>query len=289
MAPIIICGMHRSGTSLISRALEAAGLFVGEAKEQNHEAVFFLTLNQWMFEQLGASWDNPYNMRFINNELAGYLLSVIGNIINSPSATSFTGDNPGHQVFTDSNSSPWGWKDPRNTFTAHLWAAAFPDARLVHVCRNPLDVAASLRQREEQTLARHKEQLAQMTPDQLDGTMRFQQSARLFHLEEGIKLWEDYTAQALLLERQFANNAIRVRYEDLLADPASELGRLVKFAALDDSSEQLQAATAQVNPARRFAFTGNPELLSLYRQIRQLEIMQSLGYDALDEACSPAA
>lgn len=289
MAPIIICGMHRSGTSLISRALEAAGLFVGEAKEHNHEAVFFLTLNQWMFEQLGAGWDNPYNMRFINNELGGYLLSVIRNIINSPSATSFTGDDPSHQVFTDSNSSPWGWKDPRNTFTAHLWAAAFPDARLVHVCRNPLDVAASLRQREEQTLARHKQQLAQMTPDQLDGTMRFQQSARLFHLEEGIKLWEDYTAQALLLERQFADKAIRVRYEDFLTEPASELGRLAEFAGLDAGKEQLQAAVTQVNPARRFAFTGDPELLSLYRQICQREIMQSLGYDALDEACSPAA
>ena len=289
MGPIIICGMHRSGTSLVSRALEAAGLFVGEAKEQNHEAVFFLTLNQWMFEQLGASWDNPYNMRFINNELAGYLLSVTGNIINSPSATSFTGDDPSHQVFTDSNTTPWGWKDPRNTFTAHLWAAAFPDARLVHVCRNPLDVAASLRRREEQTLARHKEQLAQMTPAQLDGTMRFQQSARLFHLEEGIKLWEDYTAQALLLERQFADKAIRVRYEDFLSEPLNELGRLAEFAGLDVETDQLRDATAQVNPTRRYAFTADPELMALYRTIQQRDIMQTLGYDTLDEACSPAA
>ena len=138
-------------------------------------------------------------------------------------------------------------------------------------------------------MARHKEQLAQMTPDQLDGTMRFQQSARLFHLEEGIKLWEDYTTQALLLERQFADKAIRVRYEDFLNEPVSELGRLAEFAGLDASSEQLQAAVTHVNPARRYAFTGNPDLLSLYRQICQREIMQSLGYDALDEACSPAA
>ena len=289
MAPIIICGMHRSGTSLVSRALEAAGLFVGEAKEHNNEAVFFLTLNKWMFEQLGASWDNPYNMRFVNNELAGYLLAVIGNIINGPSAASFTGEDPHHQVFTDHNSSPWGWKDPRNTFTAHLWTAAFPDARLVHVCRNPMDVAASLRRREQQIMEQHKEQLAQITPDQLDGTMRFQQSARLFHLEEGIKLWEEYTAQALLLERQFADNAIRVRYEDFLSDPAGELGRLAEFGGLDANADRLQAATAQVNSTRRYAFATDPELVALYRTIQQRDLMQTLGYDTLDEACSPAA
>ena len=107
MGPIIICGMHRSGTSLVSRALESAGLFVGDVKEHNHEAVFFLTLNQWMFEQLGASWDNPYNMRFINDDLAGYLLAVIANIERSSSAVSFTGADPRHQqVFHQTTRSP---------------------------------------------------------------------------------------------------------------------------------------------------------------------------------------
>ena len=290
MSPIIILGMHRSGTSLVSRALEAAGLFVGDANEHNHEAVFFLTLNQWMFEQLGASWDNPYNMRFINDDLAGYLLSVIGNILNSPSAASFTGSNPGYQqLLSADNQVPWGWKDPRNTFTANIWAAAFADAKLVHVCRNPVDVAASLRKREQETLARHQAQLAQMTPEQLDGTMRFQQSARLFHLEEGLKLWEEYTAQALLLERQFGANAIRIRYEDFLDNPLAELARMAGFAGLDAETETLQAAVEQVNPERRYAFTNNQELLSIYHDFRQRDIMQTLGYDALEEARTTAA
>ncbi|MGB5261468.1 MAG: sulfotransferase [Gammaproteobacteria bacterium] len=290
MPPIIICGMHRSGTSLVCRALESAGLFVGEAKEHNHEAVFFLTLNQWIFEQFGASWDNPYNMRFINDDLAGYMLSVINNIVHSSSAASFTGTDPRYQqVFSPDNQAPWGWKDPRNTFTAAIWAAAFTDAKLVHVCRNPLDVAASLRQREQEIMERHQVQLAHMTPEQLDGTLRFQQSPRLFHLEEGLALWEEYTAQALMLERQFGTNAIRVRYEDFLADPVTELGRLADFAGLDAGSAQLQATVAQVNPQRRYAFMTDRELTSRYRNYRQRDIMRSLGYDALDENCVSAA
>ncbi|NNJ95507.1 MAG: hypothetical protein HKP57_12225, partial [Halobacteria archaeon] len=234
--------------------------------------------------------DNPYNMRFINDDLAGYLLAVIGNILKSPSAASFTGADPRHrQLFSPDNRVAWGWKDPRNTFTAGIWAAAFADAKLVHVCRNPLDVAASLQQREQEILQRHQAQLAQMRPEQLDGTLRLQQSPRLFHLEEGLKLWEEYTTQALVLEKQFGANAVRVRYEDFLADPVKELGTLADFAGLHAGAELLQAAVAQVNPARRYAFTNDPELVDAYRGFRKRDIMQTLGYDALEEQCTSAA
>lgn len=284
MAPIIICGMHRSGTSLICRLLESAGLFVGHEKEQNHEALFFLTLNQWIFEQLGAGWDSTYNMRFINDELAGYLQTVIGNVIGSPSAAAYTGPDPRYQsLFAADNTIPWGWKDPRNTFTATLWARLFPEAKLLHVCRNPLDVADSLRRREQEILDRHKALLARLPPDQLDGSMRFQQSPRLLHLGEGLSLWEDYTRQALALEHSFGARALRIRYEDCLADPATELARLAAFADLTPTRMQLETALGLVKPGRRFAFTQSHELLSVYRDYCHTDIMQTLGYDKLHE------
>jgi hypothetical protein len=290
-APLIICGMHRSGTSLVTRALETAGLFVGHEKEHNHEAVFFQMLNQWMFEQLGAGWDSTYNLRFINDELAWYFHTVIGNVIGGPSATAFTGPDPRHRaVFGPDNTLPWGWKDPRNTFTAPVWERLFPGARLLHVCRNPLDVADSLRRREHEVLERHQAMLAGLEPGQLDGSIRFQQSPRLFHLEEGIALWEEYTRQALALETGFGARALRIRYEDFLADPVTWLGRIAAFAGLAPGAGQLEAAVSQVNPARRCAFTGRPELLSLYDRYRNTDIMQALGYDALlDNAGSSAA
>ena len=284
MTPIIICGMHRSGTSLLCRALETAGLFTGEVKEHNHEAVFFLTLNQWIFEQLGATWDNTYNMRFLNEDLSAYLLAVMGNVLKSPSAASFTGsDQCQPDMFYADRGIAWGWKDPRNTFTAPLWKQIFPDAKLIHVCRTPLDGADSLRRREHEIQARHQAQLAGIPAEQLDGSMRFQQSPRLFHLEEGMAVWEEYTSQALLLERQFGASAIRLRYEDFLARPVTELARLAEFAGLDTNEEQLQAAVTEVNPQRRCAFTGNNELLACYRAYQDRDIMRQLGYDALDK------
>jgi len=39
--PIVIIGMHRSGTSIVTRMLGQLGLFVGKKKDMNHEALFF--------------------------------------------------------------------------------------------------------------------------------------------------------------------------------------------------------------------------------------------------------
>ena len=290
MTPLIICGMHRSGTSLVCRALESAGLFVGHEKEHNHEALFFQTLNQWMFEQLGAGWDNTYNMRFINDELAWYFHTVIGNVINGPSAAAYTGPDPRHQtLFGPDNTVAWGWKDPRNTFTATIWARLFPGAKLLHVCRNPLDVADSLRRREHEILAQHKGLLAQLVPAQLDGAMRLQQSPRLFHLGEGLALWEEYTTRALALEARFGARAMRVRYEDFLADPADELARVAEFAGLAPDADRVASAVSQVNPQRRCAFTRDAELLSAYRDYRHRDIMRMLGYDDLHDFATHSA
>lgn len=291
MTPLIICGMHRSGTSLICRALESVGLFVGHEKEHNNEALFFQTLNRWMFDQLGAGWDSTYNMRFTNDTLAWYFHTVIGNVIKGPSASAFTGPDPDHQtLFAPDSTVRWGWKDPRNTFTAPVWERIFPGAKLLHICRNPVDVADSLRRRERDILGRHRAMLAQMAPEQLDGSMRLQQSPRLFHLGEGMALWEEYTHQALALEGRFGARALRVRYEDFLAEPERELSRMAGFAGLAPAGGQIESALREVNAQRRLAFTHDAELVAAYRDYRHRDIMRVLGYDKLlNDAGSNAA
>src|SRR5437588_6692719 len=62
--PVIILGMHRSGTSMVSELLDALGLFVGRELQDDHESTFFLALNETIFARVGASWDNPLPMRY---------------------------------------------------------------------------------------------------------------------------------------------------------------------------------------------------------------------------------
>ena len=45
-APIILLGMHRSGTSMIAGMLEELGLFMGNHKDRNNEAFLFMKLNE---------------------------------------------------------------------------------------------------------------------------------------------------------------------------------------------------------------------------------------------------
>ena len=68
-APVIIIGMHRSGTSMISDILQHLGVFMGADLEYHSESRFFSRLNGWMFYQAGATWDNPYNFKFITDNI----------------------------------------------------------------------------------------------------------------------------------------------------------------------------------------------------------------------------
>ena len=49
--------MHRSGTSLVSRILDQSGVMMGKDLQEDHESLFFIGLNEWIYENAGASWE----------------------------------------------------------------------------------------------------------------------------------------------------------------------------------------------------------------------------------------
>ena len=57
--PLIIIGMHRSGTSMVTRMLQGAGVFTGRRLEMNGAARFFQRINRWLFHLNRATWDHP--------------------------------------------------------------------------------------------------------------------------------------------------------------------------------------------------------------------------------------
>ena len=81
--PTIILGMHRSGTSILTRILEKLGLFVGCRKDENNEALFFLKFNDWILKQANATWDNPYNYKLSGEDFKNLMSNLAKKYIKS--------------------------------------------------------------------------------------------------------------------------------------------------------------------------------------------------------------
>ena len=59
--PIIITGMHRSGTSLLTKLL-SNHLFIGNRVDNNNESIYFQRINRWLLSCNSCSWDNPISV-----------------------------------------------------------------------------------------------------------------------------------------------------------------------------------------------------------------------------------
>jgi hypothetical protein len=58
-SPLIVIGMHRSGTSLVTQILARAGVFLGSDRNSHDESYFFRGLNDLVFRAAHAEWDWP--------------------------------------------------------------------------------------------------------------------------------------------------------------------------------------------------------------------------------------
>ena len=129
---VIVLGMHRSGTSLLSGSLEAAGLYLGKVnnaapfnRNGNKENEAIRSLNDALLAKGGAAWNAPPQDQLqwerSDRERAKALI----------------------QPYLDTN-RPWGFKDPRTLWTVEGWLRLLPNARLIGVFRHPSLVVRSL-------------------------------------------------------------------------------------------------------------------------------------------------
>ncbi len=132
--PVIILGMHRSGTSCLTGSLEEAGLNLGEVnlktkcnEKGTRENVSIMELNDAVLATVGASWDNPPSEEITwRADHKAWRKELIKAAARDPI---------------------WGFKDPRTLFTLDGWLEALPGARLIATFRDPHAVAQSLNKR----------------------------------------------------------------------------------------------------------------------------------------------
>ncbi|HMJ73579.1 MAG TPA: sulfotransferase [Solirubrobacterales bacterium] len=214
-AATVVCvlGTSRAGTSLTTRVLNLAGVYLGPEEELLQrpgevnpkgfwEHYRIMRLNERILRAFGGSWREPPELP------AGWERSEKLDAERDEART-LLAESFGERRL-------WGWKDPRNSLTLPFWQALLPGMRYVVCLRNPLDVAASLQRR--------------------DG---------LPH-EQAVDLWMVYVARALV--NTSGGPRLLLPYESHFADPQGTAKRLAAFAgqgqAFDDAdSRRLLAET----------------------------------------------
>lgn len=201
---LTITGMHRSGTSFLSRALNLSGVYLGglssldshellptagnahgnwEHKELQNLADKWLSLNN-------GTWDNPPSTEVITRELEGNIVSNIQSLY-------------GHSCLAS------GYKDPRICIYFNSWQQYYPSNTIViAMFRHPSRVAESLKTRNK------------------------------FDCEKSLKLWQEYNERLLrILEN---NVGFLINFDWPLERILSELKEICLALGLLDASHRIQ-------------------------------------------------
>ena len=279
-SPVIILGMHRSGTTMITKMLERLGLFVGAEKEINHEALFFWEINNWIFDIHTATSEKPYNLRYTNPACRKIIHESLDYFVQSRKRKQYLGEFYSRYKSIQDMDMPFGWKDPKNTFTVDFWKHVFPNPRIIHIYRNPIDSVSSYIERDLDLKNKFEWNWKKKLKRDWLVSKNFHENFRLYNLNEGYDLWEEYVSKALSLQQEFEHYTA-VRYEDFLEHPKVKLKALAIFCGLNASEAQLDAAIEGIQQDRAFAFIHNEAYCQAYQQLKNKPLMQQLGYDQL--------
>ena len=140
MGPILLAGMHKSGTSILALILQSFGVNIGSkllhAKEVSTENpdgygedIHAINLNRLALTRLGLDPDWGESKRCVNTE----------NITHSKWINLA-------QAYLTSREQPnaiWGWKDPRNSILLNEWMEVDSNLKVLAIFRPPWDVVAS--------------------------------------------------------------------------------------------------------------------------------------------------
>jgi hypothetical protein len=235
--PTIVLGMHRSGTSLLTRILSELGVYIGLEKAPLFESRFFFRLNEGILETAQAQWDDPEPVALLWRDPAksAQVIDTLKQAVKSDAFNKNYLGEPEASGFLESHEMFWGWKDPRNTLTWPFWHAVFPQARYVFIYRHGVDVARSLYQRE----------IRRENPQDL------YRSLRCSTMAGGFSLWEVY--HTMFFEALSQNPQIPVfwvRFEELLQKPEPVLNQLLEFLGVSATPHVIANAAALVDKGR---------------------------------------
>lgn len=135
--PIVILGMHRSGTSVVSNMLHRIGISMGSnllpSDGFNPNGYFededFLWINKGILENAEGTWYVPPTVEEMIKGGEKFADAICKTV---------------EDKRKKAGRNLWGWKDPRNSLTCWSYMKEIPDARFIVVVRNLADIKLSL-------------------------------------------------------------------------------------------------------------------------------------------------
>lgn len=202
LKPILILGMHRSGTSLAGEIIDRWGAYGGEqenmmpATQENPRGYWeylpLVELNDELLTDLDSSWCVPPADDAAVQSRAG--------------KTQFRRKAESLIKAMNRSKRTWYWKDPRLSILLPYWLKVLPNPTIIVCLRNPLEIADSLKSRR-----------------RMQGFSEFEipESAALL-------LWQIYLMR-IFLNIPTVRNVFLFPYEAALKDPTGQCKRLLSF------------------------------------------------------------
>jgi hypothetical protein len=236
--PNVIGATGGSGTRVVARIVRTAGLYTGQKLNPYEDAVELgFYSDRWIDRYVAAGGDVAPEQRA---EMEADLRSTLADHLSTVSA----------------GASAWGWKEPRSIYLLRFWNETMPGLRFVHFLRDGRDMAFSDNQ---QQLKKH------------GGVVLGDDLRKAKTPTRSIALWNRVNlAAADYGERELGPRYLRVRFEDLCADPRATVSGIFDFFGLEADAE---AAAAEVRP---------PETLGRWQKRREKVIAE------LTETARPA-
>jgi hypothetical protein len=206
---LIIAGMHRSGTSLVSHWLNSCGLHLGEV---------LLAANIGNVE---GHFEDVDFYRFHKDVLASQGLSRCGWVTEPVSAFSTYQREKLNSIIAFKNrmNEQWAWKDPRTCLFLSEYREFFPNAYYLHIVRDYQSTVSSMIIREFKNLEIKYKSRGYISRFIWDKFRRAKRRAKLYHKlsEFYLRIWVNYNEEIIKnIENLHQDSYMMVDYARLL-------------------------------------------------------------------------
>lgn len=211
-APFFIIGSGRSGNTLLRRILN------------NHSALYIppetYVLGRSIRQSLRypqMSWPDLAGLMYSNfefhPEFETFEISSLGALYQAVSkvkkhersiAYLLNAFYEQYRIEHGLTSKRWGDKTPQNTYVLHELHAVFPDAKFIHILRNPYDAIAS-----------------------------YVKSGIYSDVESAAKRWRTSVEDVFMFVEKYPESCIEILYDELVTYPMESIERLCVFLEID--------------------------------------------------------